>query len=186
MAVINQVSQHIAGMHPTAAPASSTITVHLNPDRWGEMKIAVKITDDESRTNYRLRGVEAVLTTSNPAVRAALLDSQQDLRSALEQSGLRLDKLDVVMGNSSLSSMDSGGNGRPNSGQPQSFLSGSAFGQGGATGNHSHGPGSGSGQPGGNSAALKQSNPITEVAAPEGPSDPASPGNTLRLVDYRI
>ncbi|MDR3709134.1 MAG: flagellar hook-length control protein FliK [Capsulimonadaceae bacterium] len=190
MAVINQVASHIASIHSgSAVAAPSTVTIHLNPEHWGEMKIAVKFTDDITGSGNRLGAVQAVLTTASPAVRDALLNSRNDLRGALEQSGIKLDKLDVVVGAPNTASMDSGGssfNGSADSWRGQHLQSASAFSQGSGAGSHSQNAGGGNAQSNGNPSAPRGRSPQHETVAPSRLVEAAASRPSDQLVDYRI
>jgi len=112
--VANQVAGHISAMQANAAISNGTqhATVQIQPPQWGEMKISVTVQSAAAAAaGDGVRGVQAVVTARSAAVRDAILSHDQDLRGALEASGLKLDKLSVVIGSQSSSSLDPGTSG---------------------------------------------------------------------------
>ncbi len=191
MAVVQQVSGQISAMHASKSVANSTVTIHLSPERWGDMKISVRMTDDPKGDLGNLRGVEATLTATTSAIRDMLQTHAKDLQQALEQSGMRVEKLDFVVGSTAQASTDlaqqnSGrhfsGHQDPNPNAQSSF----SFSQGGGNGTFSQNAGNGSGQSNGYSTASGGLYPGSDSALPQQPLEAVSKTNGSGLVDYRI
>jgi flagellar hook-length control protein FliK len=62
------------------------VTLDLNPAHLGKLQVQVSMHDD---------GVRVQMTTANPLVKAALEQGMQDLKTAMNNSGLQLGHLDV-------------------------------------------------------------------------------------------
>jgi flagellar hook-length control protein FliK len=189
ISVINQITQNIASMNDNSPSNVQTATFHVRPEHWGEMKITVKITDDGN--TGKMRGVEAVLTTSSESARQVLLQNTSELRKSLEEHGMKLDKLDIVVSPSGAtqtsSSQTVAQSAHTDQSTGQSFQSASAFTQGGGSGNHSQGSGSGQGQTNANPSHLSARTASPTQATMHVASTTAGPSKgSNRLVDYRI
>jgi hypothetical protein len=185
--VANQVAGHITTMQARAALTNQPqqATVQIQPPQWGDMKITVTVQSTASAVNG-MRGVEAVLTARSDAVREAILSHDQDLRSTLASSGLKLDKLSVVVGSQSSSGMDSGqrdsGSSRDQQtyqGQPQSQFTPQGGGSGNGTGSWSNAFGGGSAPP---TTYGQNTSTATAQGAPIMEDSPVPTGH----VDYRV
>ncbi|HEY3330502.1 MAG TPA: flagellar hook-length control protein FliK [Capsulimonadaceae bacterium] len=193
LAVVQQVSRQISVMHAAKAAGTSGVTISLSPERWGDMKIDVKVTDDGSGNLGNIRGIEATLTAASSAVKEMLQSNTKELKSALEQNGMRLDKLNIVVDTTkapathSASAHDSSRqfSGQSDQSQQQTMQNAFSFSQGNGHGQTSQNMGGGFGQSGSNPASAALVNATLDGSATTS-SDAAQGSAANRLVDYRI
>ncbi len=94
--VVRQVAEAVSAMPPPAKPgASEQMTLQLHPKEWGQLQVSVTVTP--GTTPGAAQAVTAHVVTQNPQVKAALENQSGDLRQALREAGLHLDKISVTV-----------------------------------------------------------------------------------------
>lgn len=94
--IIRQVADGVSAMPLPAKPgASEQMTLQLHPKDWGQLQVSVKITPGSHPS--ALQAVTAHIVAETPQVKAALENHSGDLRQALREAGLNLDRISVTV-----------------------------------------------------------------------------------------
>ena len=128
--VIRQAADGVVALPLPAKPgASEQMTLQLHPKEWGQLQVSVTITPG-SHPNA-VQAVTAHIVAQNPQVKAALEGQSGDLRSALREAGLHLDRISVTVQSTEASAQTgtatSGGHHEAHGGAGQGM--GGAFGE---------------------------------------------------------
>lgn len=123
--MVRQVAEGVEAMPlPAKAGAPSQMTLQLHPKDWGQLQISVRIVSTPNSPGGPVQATTQTVTAhviaETPQVKAALENGAGDLRHALREAGLHLDRLTVTVqstGASSQSGMaSSGGHSQTNNG----------------------------------------------------------------------
>ena len=96
--VIRQVADAVGTMPAPARPGTpSQMTLQLHPKDWGQLQISVRITPAVHPDAASPQTVTAHVVAASAGIKAALENGSSDLRHALRQAGLHLDKLTVTV-----------------------------------------------------------------------------------------
>lgn len=130
--MVRQVADGVGAMPLPAKPgASEQMTLQLHPRDWGQLQISVKITPG-SHPNA-VQAVTAHIVAQTPQVKAALENGSGDLRQALRQAGLHLDRISVTVQRMEASAQagttTSGGRHEANQGGAGQGMGSGAFGE---------------------------------------------------------
>ena len=94
--MVRQVADGVGAMRLTAQPGKADqMTLQLHPKDWGQLQISVIVTPGSQ--SGAGQAVTAHIVTANPQVKAALENQGGDLRQALREAGLTLDKITVTV-----------------------------------------------------------------------------------------
>ena len=94
--VIRQAADGAGTMPLPARPGTpEQMTLQLHPKEWGQLQVSVTITPG-SHPNA-VQAVTAHIVAQNPQVKAALEGQSADLRQALREAGLHLDRISVTV-----------------------------------------------------------------------------------------
>ena len=94
--VIRQAADGVGAMPLPAKPGTpEQMTLQLHPKEWGQLQVSVTITPG-SHPNA-VQAVTAHIVAQNPQVKAALEGQSGDLRQALREAGLHLDRISVTV-----------------------------------------------------------------------------------------
>ena len=80
---------------PAKAGTSEQMTLQLHPKEWGHLQVSVMVAPGP--TAGAAQTVTAHIVAQNPQVKAALENQSGDLRQALREAGLHLDKISVTV-----------------------------------------------------------------------------------------
>ena len=96
--VVRQVADAVGTMPTPARPgAASQMTLQLHPKDWGQLQITVRTTPAVQGNVTQKQTVTAHVVAASPQIKAVLDSGSGDLRHALRQAGLHLDKLTVTV-----------------------------------------------------------------------------------------
>ena len=73
------------------------MTLQLHPKDWGQLQISVKVVPGIHPDAAQAQTVTAHIVAETPQVKAALENGSSDLRHALREAGLHLDRLTVTV-----------------------------------------------------------------------------------------
>lgn len=94
--VLNQITEGARALQSRpASGAAREMTLQLHPHEWGQIRLSIRMmpgTGGEAGTS-----VVAQVVADNPAVKAALETNSADLRQALHEAGLKLERLAVTV-----------------------------------------------------------------------------------------
>lgn len=96
--VMQQISDGAREMRPQPAPGGAReMTLHLHPHDWGQIKLSVRMTPETNADGTPGTAVIAHIVADNPVVKAALETHTAELRHALHEAGLNLERLSVTV-----------------------------------------------------------------------------------------
>ncbi len=96
--MVRQTAEAVAATPLPARPgAASQMTLQLHPKDWGQLQISVRVVPVSSLDATRTQAVTAHVIAETPQVKAALENGAGDLRHALREAGLHLDRLTVTV-----------------------------------------------------------------------------------------
>ena len=94
--IIRQVADGVGTMpQPAKGETAQQMTLQLHPKDWGQLQISVKIVPGTDPGAAQT--VTAHIVAETPQVKAALDNHSGDLRQALREAGLHLDKISVTV-----------------------------------------------------------------------------------------
>ena len=94
--VIRQAADGVGALPlPAKAGTSEQMTLQLHPKEWGQLQVSVTVAPGP--TAGAAQTVTAHIVAQNPQVKAALENQSGDLRQALREAGLHLDKISVTV-----------------------------------------------------------------------------------------
>ncbi len=133
--MVRQVADGAGGMRvPTRPGQPAQMTLQLHPHDWGRLQVSVQITP--SAHPAEAQTVTAHLVAETPQIKAALEGHTQELRHALREAGLHLDRVSVTVQSAAAGTQAgmSGGRqpGADSGGQAPGQAAGQAPGQGAA------------------------------------------------------
>lgn len=133
--MVRQVADGAGGMYvPTRPGQPAQMTLQLHPHDWGRLQVSVQITPAAHPAEAQT--VTAHLVAETPQIKAALEGHTQELRHALREAGLHLDRVSVTVQSAAAGTQAgmSGGRqpGADSGGQAPGQAAGQAPGQGAA------------------------------------------------------
>ena len=94
--MVRQVTEEIGTIRTQALPGGQgRMTLQLHPKDWGKLEVSVTLTPTQGADGTKASAVVAHIAAENPLVKAALDANPGELRRALREAGLALDKLTV-------------------------------------------------------------------------------------------
>lgn len=96
--MIQQAAEGIKAMPPPSKTgAAEQMTLQLHPKDWGQLQISVRLATPTHLDAAQAQTVTAHIIAASPQVKAALENHSGELRQALHEAGLTLDRLTVTV-----------------------------------------------------------------------------------------